>query len=246
MYYRVAGFKRNPDCKEMIIRASSKEEAKKQFPAAKAFLFPGEDPDKCWCTVYEMPIKVNLGTTIPHYCISVYRMKEKRPNGPDEWEDLGGGEWEMILSADSPEDAKAKGAEAVLRDRDNPDDYEIYADEMTIEECIREEERHIRNTAERVFMELLKEKYMTIKEYSDYRRGFDSENNPEQRYEVLKTFNRFSRIFRRAIQTCDKNVCSVGKLLDVTEQLYRCEDEEVFRKLLDTLKSNSDKKERSE
>ena len=246
MYYRVAGFKRNPDCKEMIIRASSTKEAEKQFAAAKTFLFPDEDPEKCRCFVTRVPIKVNLGTTIPHYCISVYRMQEKRPNDPEEWEDLGGGEWEMILSADSPEDAKAKGAEAVLRDHENPDDYDIYADEMTIEECLREEDRHILHSAQNVFIELLKGKNLTIKEYSDFCRNLDLENNLEQRYEVLKTFNKFLRIFRWAIRACDKNVCSVGKLLDVTERLYRCEDKEVFRKLLDTLKSNSDKKERSE
>ena len=236
MYYRVAGIKRDPDCKQMIIRASSKEEAKKQFPAAKVFLFPEENPEKCFCTIHEVPIKVNLGTTIPHFCITVSRMKEARPNGPEDFEDLGCGEWEMIISADSAKDAKAKGAESVLLDHENPDDYDIFADEMTIEECIQAEEQSLLHFANNVFLELRETKDQTVKERSDFCRQFDPDNNPEQHYAVLKTFNKFSRIFRWATKVCDQNTCSIWKLLDTAKRLYRCEDQESFQKILDTLK----------
>ena len=142
----------------------------------------------------------------------------------------------MIVSADSAEDAKAKGAESVSLDHENPDDYDIFADEMTIEECIQAEEQSLLHFANNVFLELRETKDQTVKERSDFCRQFDPDNNPEQRYAVLKTFNKFSRIFRWATKVCDQNTCSIWKLLDTAKRLYRCEDQESFQKILDTLK----------
>ena len=151
MYYRVASFKKNDDFREMIVRVSSKEEAKKQLPAAKEFLFPGEDTTDYWCQIFPVPIKVNLGTTIPHYRIRVTR-PAKAEKTPEDWEDIDRG-YDAITQAESAEQAKEKGRQMLVEDGEDPDAYEVYVDEMTVEECIREEERSLHRTITNAYLQ---------------------------------------------------------------------------------------------
>ena len=43
MFYRVTILEKNDNHREMIVKAENKAAALTQIPAAKAFLFPGED-----------------------------------------------------------------------------------------------------------------------------------------------------------------------------------------------------------
>jgi hypothetical protein len=46
MFYKVTLIEKNDNHKEMIVKADSKKAAAAMIPAAKAFLFPGEDAEK--------------------------------------------------------------------------------------------------------------------------------------------------------------------------------------------------------
>lgn len=234
MHYRVAGFKKDDNTKEMIIKANSREEAIKQIPAAKAFLFPGENAENYYCSVMQVPIKVNLGTTIPHYRISVARPKPIEKQS-DEEDYIDSDWWETILEAESPEAAKEKGRQMIRDDGESPDDYDMYADEMTIDECIKEEEHHLRHNIRNTYIHLKKMENMTIKEFTNFQRHFDIESNPEQYYEALKDFNKYARLLYAAIRKCDQDNCSVKKLLEVADQLFDCTEKEAFEKAFDSL-----------
>ena len=238
MFYRVAGFKKDDDTREMVIKAVSKKDAAKQIPAAKEFLFPGEKTEDYYCSVMEVPIKVNLGTTIPHYRITVVRPKPiDKQSDEEDYNDSGW--WETILNAENTEAAKESGRQMIRDDGENPDDYDMYADEMTVDECIKEEEHHLRHNIQNTYMHLKKLDQLSVKEYFNFQRTFDIENNPEQYYEALKAFNKYIRLLRGTIRECNQTECSVERLLAVTERLFNCDDRQGFDKILKTLNLES-------
>ena len=124
-------------------------------------------------------------------------------------------------------------------DGENPDDYDMYADEMTVDECIKEEEHHLRHNIQNTYMHLKKLDQLSVKEYVNFQRTFDIENNPEQYYEALKVFNKYIRLLRGTIRECNQTECSVERLLAVTERLFNCDDRQGFDKILKTLNLES-------
>ena len=244
MYYRVASFKKNDDFREMIVRVSSKEEAKKQLPAAKEFLFPGEDTTDYWCQIFPVPIKVNLGTTIPHYRIRVTR-PAKAEKTPEDWEDIDRG-YDAITQAESAEQAKEKGRQMLVEDGEDPDAYEVYVDEMTVEECIREEERSLHRTITNAYLHLQDKDNLSVREYNNFCRHFNIDKDPEQYYEALKAFNRYLWLIHITAKQCDRTNCTVEKLFDTAERLYHCNDREEFSRILETVQALSDTKNRGQ
>lgn len=183
-----------------------------------------------------VPIKVNLGTTVPHFRITV-----ARPNPVERGdEDLFDSDWwETVLNAENPEAAKESGRQMIRDDGEDPDDYDMYADEMTVDECIKEEEHHLRHNIQNTYIHLKKLDQMSVKEYVNFQRNFDIESNLEQYYEALKAFNKYVRLLRGTIRKCNQKECSVEKLLAVTEQLFDCDDRQGFDEILKTLNPES-------
>ena len=237
MYYRVATFKKNDNSREMIVRASSKEEAKKQLPSAKEFLFPGEDTKDYWCQIFPVPIKVNLGTTIPHYRIRVAR-PGKVATTPEDFEDtIEFGEYEIITQAASAIQAKERGKQMLVEDGEDPDEYEVYADEMTVEECIREEEQSLHRTITNTYIHLQDKDNLSVREYNNFCRHFNIDKNSEQYYEALKVFNRYLWMIHITAKQCDRANCTVEKLFDTAERLYHCNDRKEFSRILETVQA---------
>ena len=152
-------------------------------------------------------------------------------------EDFATLKWEMNVTADNVEDARKQGLKALREDHEDPAEYKIFIEEMTVEDLIQEEERQVRHVEENVFFDSFDTKNWSIREYSDYRRRFDPESNPEQRYEVLKAFNRYVRTLKMLTKKCDKDKCTVGEFLNVADQLFHCDDEDEFQKIWDSFGS---------
>ena len=100
MFYKVTMIEKNDTHREMIVKADGKEAAVEMVPAAKAFLFPGEDTSKYIAFPESVHIDV-MGAQVPHWRITVIR-----PSGDverDEWEECGPGRVEMTVEAESAE-----------------------------------------------------------------------------------------------------------------------------------------------
>ena len=233
MYYRVAGLKKDDDCREMIVRVNTRQEAEQQIPAAKAFLFPGEDTENYHCSIIMVPIKVNLGTTLPYYRITVQRTRLAPPKEEDI---LDNSWWETILSAESAEEAKEKGKQMLIEDGDKPDDYDFYADEMTIEECIKDEERRLRHWMENEYFRITGKEDMSVREYNTYRRKFNPDENPEEYYQVLKAVNKENIYIRACLRQCDTKACTVEVFENTVRKLLSCKDKTEFETIMQTLK----------
>lgn len=234
MYYRVAGLKKNNDSKEMIVRVSSRKEAEAYIPAAKSFLFPGENTDGYRSVVSAVPIKVNLGTTIPHYRITIEREKSF-PESSDCPEDSTGHDWwETILSATNEQEARQKWREKIRDLGENPEEYEIFADEMTVEECIKEEERHVRSLINNTYLQV-KIIGLTDRECIHFCRSFNPEDTPEQYYEALKVFNRYTRIVRAVMRKCNATACTVQTTADIVKKLFDSTDIHDYQKIFNAL-----------
>ena len=69
MFYKVTILEKSDNHREMIVKADSKEAAVEMIPAAKAFLFPGEDTSKYIAFPESIHIDV-MGAQVPHRQIS--------------------------------------------------------------------------------------------------------------------------------------------------------------------------------
>ena len=78
MFYKVTILEKSDNHREMIVKADSKEAAVEMIPAAKAFLFPGEDTSKYIAFPESIHIDV-MGAQVPHWRIMVIHMPSGKP-----------------------------------------------------------------------------------------------------------------------------------------------------------------------
>ena len=182
MFYKVTIIEKNDNHREMIVKADSKEAAMEMMPAAKGFLFPGEDTSE----YFAYPDKIHLDvmdTKVPYWRIVVTRPCESQEAFPDEdWGmEVDVRNFTMTVKAESPEEAIRMAREDV----DYPS--EAYAEEVSVATLIGEEEKYLRYRIKEEYI-LAKHGDVSVREYNRLMRKHFSDELNEFYYEAVQFF----------------------------------------------------------
>ena len=222
MFYKVTIIEKNDNHREMIVKADSKEAAGEMIPAAKAFLFPGEDTSRYIAFPESIHVDV-MGAQVPHWRITVIR-----PSGDavrDEWEECGAGIFEMTLEAESAEDAIRQVKEEVKCPA------EFYAREVPMAEMIAEEKAHLEHMIHKVYVldqhgdvsimdlnRLMREKFR------------DSEEKERHKYEALRHFLDKIHARKMLARKLDLSKMSAAEYEELLSELQRPKEGDGFMK----------------
>ena len=224
MFYKVTIIEKNDNHREMIVKADSKEAAVAMIPAAKAFLFPGEDTSEY--IVFPESIHVDvMGAQIPHWRITVIRpVSETR----DEWEECGPGTGEMTLEAESAEDAIRQVKEEIKCPA------EFYAREVPVAEMIAEEKAHLERMIHEAYV-LDQHGDVSIREFNRLMREKfrNTEEKERHEYEALRHFLGKIHLHKMLARKLDLTQMSVAEHDALISELQRTKEREPFIKLFE-------------
>lgn len=207
MYYQVSVFKKNPNEKEIILKRNEDETREMRLEKAKAFLFPGVNAQELYAVAVPCPITVNIRTVVDYERIIVG--VKGLISDPDEEGIEFDSCREWVIKAETKEEAIQEGRlreEGLLDDGENIRDFEVYANEISVEELIEEKEESIKKQLLKRYIE---RRYdydnLTIREYSQLCRQFDFKNK-EIYLDMLEEEMRIRQIknlLRRKISPAD-------------------------------------------
>ena len=207
MYYQVSVFKKNPNEKEIILKRNEDETREMRLEKAKSFLFPGVNAQELYAVAVPCLITVNVRTTIDYERIIVGVKGVIAEQDDDGIEFDCCREW--VIKAETKEDAIQEmrlREEGLLDDGEDIRDFEVYANEISVEELIAEKEESIKKQLLKRYIE---RRYdydnLTIRQYSQLCRQFDFKNK-EIYLDMLEEEMRISRIknlLRRKISPAD-------------------------------------------
>ena len=224
MFYKVTIIEKNDNHREMIVKADSKEAAVAMIPAAKAFLFPGEDTSEYIAFPESIHIDM-LGAQVPHWRITVIRPVSREQ---DEWEECGPGTGEMTLEAESPEEALRQIKEEIKFPAD------FYVREAPLSEMIAEEKEHLEYL---IHNDYITDRYgdVSVREFNRLmRKKFKSEEEKEQsEYEALRHFLGKINLHKMLARKLDLTQMSVAEHDALISELQRTKEREPFMKLFE-------------
>jgi hypothetical protein len=207
MYYQVSVFQKNPNEKEIILKRNGDETREMRLEKAKAFLFPGVNAQELYAVAVPCPITVNIRTVVDYERIIVG--VKGLISAPDEEGIEFDSCREWVIKAETKEEAIQEGRlreEGFLDDGENIRDFEVYANEISVEELIEEKEESIKKQLLKRYIE---RRYdydnLTIREYSQLCRQFDFKNK-EIYLDMLEEEMRIRQIknlLRRKISPAD-------------------------------------------
>ena len=178
MYYQVSVFKKNPNEKEMILKRNEDETREMRLEKAKSFLFPGVNAQELYAVAVPCPITVNIRTVVDYERIIV-GVKGLISDPDEECIEFDAcREW--VIKAETKEEAVQEGRlreEGFLDDGEDIRDFEVYANEISVEELIEEKEESKKKQLLKRYIERRYEyDNLTIREYSQLCRKFDFKN----------------------------------------------------------------------
>ena len=233
MFYRVTILEKNDNHREMIVKAENKAAALAQIPAAKAFLFPGEDASEYTAFVSTVHLDV-LEARVPHWRITVTRpqAKERVDGDWEDWQDIEPRTFTMTVKADSPEEAIQMAREDV----DYPN--EAYAKEVSVAELIAEEEDYLRYRIKEEFF-TAKSPDISIREFSNLMKGKNqTEAEVEETfYEAIQFFLSKNRLRNALTKSIDLSKISAAEYETLISKLPLAADRDSFNTILDEAKA---------
>ena len=188
MYYRVGAFYRNEDSKAIIIQVHDRKEAEAWVPRVKAMLYPGEDTKNYRVSIFEFKLQINLNN-LNHYRITVERpIKREFKSWGEEKIYENSLAFDGIVEAEGEKSAKCKFIEEwfdFYALGKKPEEYDLYVDEVPIQELIEKEQRMLR---QKLIGRYAHEHYgdISVREFNRKMRQDESPENDKMIYEELK------------------------------------------------------------
>ena len=232
MYYQVSLFKKNPNEKELIMKKTG-EALDVRIEKAKAFLFPDIKSENLYAIAVKSPITVNVRTKVEYERIIV-GIKESHPV-----EDADGiildGCREYVIKADSKEEAvneQRLRIEGLLDEGEDAQDFEIYANEISVGELVAEKEESFKR---KLLKRYIERRYdydsLTIKEYVQLCRKLDYKNK-EVYIEMLDEEMRISNIKGLLRRKINPEHISLKDYNEAVRRLYAAKDNTEAEKVL--------------
>ncbi len=216
MYYQVTLIRKNPNQKEMILKVNDDETKDERYEKAKKFLFPDVESDKLHVYSVCFPITMNERMKVDYERIIVnhlsdHPMKDNAECDKEEYEPNLDNFFEGIIKADSKENITQEQifVECAFPKDKDLSEYEIYFDEVSVEELIKEEELHRKKRLMNHYIRERVSENLPIREYNKQAREFDFTKNLDAYYEALCEENRMDNIERILRKRYDLSKVSV-------------------------------------
>ena len=225
MFYKVTMIEKNDNYREMIVKAESKEAAVAMIPAAKDFLFPGEDTSEY--LAYHCMVHLDvMGAQVPHWRITVIR-----PHTDAEYdaEEFGDTSFVLTLEAESHEQA----IQFALEEVHYP--VEAYAEEVPVEALIAEMESNLRY---RIKSDYILAKYgdVSVREFNRLMRKEVNDEKNRFYYDALQFFLGKTRLRNALERSIDLEKISAAEYNALISRLPLANDHTEFEIILNEAK----------
>ena len=233
MYYRVGAFYRNEDSKAIIIQVHDRKEAEAWVPRVKSMLYPGENTENYRASIFEFKLQINL-SNLNHYRITVERpVKREFKNWEEENIYDNSLAFDGIVEAEDEESAKSKFLEEwfdfYALDK-KPEEYDLYVDEVPINELIEKEQRMLR---QRLIGDYARDHYgdMPVREFCKMMREDESPEKDKMFYEELKKHLHRIRIVEYLEKRLDLERITYAEFNRICDELSAAKVGDEFEKI---------------
>ena len=186
-YFRVGAFYRDENSKSVIVQCYDRKEAEGWIPGVKAMLYPGEDTENFRVRIIEFKLQINLNN-LNHYRVIVERpIKREFKDFEEEMEYDNSLYFSAEIEAFDEDEAKKiffdEWFELYSLGK-KPEDYDIYIDEIPLEEMIEKEQRMLR---QRLISKYAAKNFgdMSVREFNQMMRRDDKEEQNQMFYKAL-------------------------------------------------------------
>ena len=186
-YFRVGAFYRDENVNSVTVQCRDRKAAEKFIPKLKAMFYPGENTENYIVRIFEFKLPINRNN-LNHYRITIERPLKREFK--DEWEEcdyMTAQAFDALIEAENEVEARAKFITESFRmytEGRNPDEYDIYVDEVPVEEVIEDEQRMLR---QRLISKYAAENFgdMAVREFNQMMRRDDKDEQNQMFYKAL-------------------------------------------------------------
>ena len=232
-YFRVGAFYRDEHSKSVIVQCYDRKEAEKWIPGVKAMLYPGEDTENFIVRVFEFKMQVNLNN-LNHYRITVERPVQREfKDFDEEMEYENSLAFDAVVEADDEEGAKTiflKEWFDFYAFGKKPEEYDIYIDEVPLEEMIEKEQRMLR---QRLISKYATENFgdMSVREFNRMMRRDDGEEQNQMFYKALAEHLKNIRMSEYLEKRLETDKLSHAEFCEIRNALCSAKIGEEFEKI---------------
>ena len=186
-YYRVGAFYRDENSRSVIVQCYDRKEAEGWIPGVESMLYPGENTEDFRVRIFEFKLQINFNN-LNHYRITVERpVKREFKDLDEEMEYDNSLAFDAVVEANSEEEAKDiffKEWFEFFALGKRPEEYDVYVDEVPLDEMIKNEQRMLR---QRLISKYAAENFgdMSVREFNQMMRRDDEEEQNQMFYKAL-------------------------------------------------------------
>ena len=232
-YFRVGAFYRDENSKSVIVQCYDRKEAETWIPRVKAMLYPGENTDNFRVRVSEFKLQINLNN-LNHYRIIIERPIERTFKDFDEEMEYDNSlAFDAVVEANDEDEAKkiffADWFDLYSRGN-KPEEYDIYIDEIPLEEMIEKEQRMLRH---RLICRYVSEKLgdLSVREFNRIMRDDDADEKNQMFYEGLRDLLKQLRLSEYLERRLETDKLSHAEFCEIRNALCSAKPGEEFEKI---------------
>lgn len=232
-YFRVGAFYRDENSKSVIVQCYDRREAETWIPGAKAMLYPGENTEDFRVHIFEFQLQINLNN-LNHYRITVERPVERAGTDFDEETDYDGSlTFDAVVEAKDADEAKKMFFEDwfdLYARGHKPEEYDIYIDEIPLEEMIEKEQRMLKH---RLICRYASEKLKDLPagEFVRLMREDDSDEKDQMYYEELRDLLKRLRLSAYLEKRLETDKLSHAEFCEIRDALCSAKAGEEFERI---------------
>ena len=232
-YFRVGAFYRDENVNSVTVQCRDRKAAEEFIPKLKAMFYPGENTENYIARIFEFKLPINRNN-LNHYRITIERPLKREFK--DEWEEcdyMTAQAFDALIEAENEEEAREKFIAESFRmyteDR-RPDEYDIYVDEVPVEEVIEDEQRMLR---QRLIAKYAIEAYgdISVRRFNELMRGDDKDEQNRMFYKALSEHLKRLRMSEYLEKRLDANKIVHSEFCKIRDALCMAKSSEGFEKI---------------
>ena len=232
-YFRVGAFYRDENVNSVTVQCRDRKAAENFIPKLKAMFYPGENTENYIVKVFEFKLPINRNN-LNHYRITIERPLKREFK--DEWEEcdyMTAQAFDALIEAENEDEAREKFIAESFRmyteDR-SPDEYDIYVDEVPVEEVIEDEQRMLR---QRLISKYVAENFgdMSVREFNQMMRRDDKDEQNQMFYKALSEHLKRIRMSEYLEKRLETDKLSHAEFCEIRNALCSAKIGEEFEKI---------------
>ena len=232
-YFRVGAFYRDENVNSVTVQCRDRKAAENFIPKLKAMFYPGENTENYIVKVFEFKLPINRNN-LNHYRITIERPLKREFK--DEWEEcdyMTAQAFDALIEAENEVEARGKFITESFRmyteDR-NPDEYDIYVDEVPVEEVIEDEQRMLR---QRLISKYAAENFgdMSVREFNQMMCRDDKDEQNQMFYKALSEHLKRIRMSEYLEKRLETDKISHAEFCKIRDSLCSAKIRKEFEKI---------------